>query len=109
MVCEIISNIETFADLIIYPVICDHFFYGKIMVGLFIILTSVLYFKELEKYPKPDMISCLGTSSIVIIFLSMIGTLIKNTNNIPMISSDIFIYILAISIIFIGIWIFKSR
>lgn len=107
MVCTIISGVKGIADMLVYPTSCDYFFYAKILFGLFIILNLILYFKEQERFTKPDMLSCLGTSSIVIVFLAMIGTFIKNSLNIPMIQQDIFLYIIAFAVVFIGIWFFK--
>lgn len=108
MVCSIISNVVGLADLLVYPTSCDYYFYAKIFFGIFIILTLILYFKEQERFTKPDVISCLGVSSIVILFLAMIGTLITNSVGIPMIQQDIFMYIIAFSVIFIGVWFFKK-
>ena len=108
MVCSIISDVTGIADLMVYPTSCDYYFYAYIFGGIFIILTLVLFFKEQERYTKPDVISCMGISSIVIIFLAMIGTLIKNSVGIPMVQQDIFLYIIAFGVIFIGIWFFKK-
>lgn len=96
------------ADLLVYPTVCDYYFYAKIFAGLFIILTLAVYFTEKKVLLKPDIISGMGVSSLAIFFLALIGTLITSTDGIPMVQQDIFIYVIAFTIIFVGIWYFKD-
>ncbi len=111
MVCLTLDGfgIENIADFLVYPVSCDYYFYAKIFTGLFIVLSLSIYFGEKKLVAKPDMISSLGVSSLAIFFLAMIGTVIKSTDNIPMISGDIFIFTVAFTIVFTGIWFFKDQ
>ena len=108
MVCDIISSIDNVADLMVYPTTCDYYFYLKIFLALFILLTWFLYKAEKRIRQNAEMLSALGVSSIPILILAIIGTLIKNTQNIPMISGEILLYILAFTIPLVVIWIFKD-
>lgn len=108
MVCEMIT-IATISDLLVYPTGCDYYFYLKIFFAIFLVLVWTLYKVEKSVNPQTaDLISSLGVSSIAIIILGLIGTLIKSAENIPMIQTDILLYILAVSIPIILIWIFKD-
>ncbi len=108
MVCNIISSIETFADFLVYPVGCDYYFYLKIFLGLFIIMTWTVYAAEKRIRQNAEMLSSLAVSSLAILILALIGSLIKNTQDIAMVSGEILLYILAFTIPFILIWIFKD-
>lgn len=109
MTCQVISNIESIADLIVYPTICIHFFYAFILLGIFLIIFSILFFSDREKYVKADAISSLGVSAIVILSIALIGTLIENSEGIQMISQDIMIYTICFSVVFIGLWFAKAH
>ena len=101
-------GINGIADLLVYPTSCYYYFYAVLLGGLFGILVTITYFSEKKTLLKPDIISTLGVHSIVIWFLGLIGTLIKSTDGIPMIQTDIFIYITAFAIVFCAIWFFKN-
>ena len=107
MVCLALTGITTPGDLLVYPTSCFYYFYLVVLGTIFITLTLILYNKEKEEQVKSDIISILGVSSIATIILALIGTLIKNTAGIPMIQRDIFLYVLAMGIVFISIWFFK--
>ncbi len=108
MVCELISNIETIGDLLVYPTGCNYYFYLYFVATIWAIIGFSSYFVDKEKYIKGDIISSFGIASVVSVFLSTIMTLIKNQQNIPMLQQDLFMYILGFCIVFIGIWIFKK-
>ena len=108
MVCEAFSAIEGFADFLVWPTGCDYYFYLKIFIGIFIILTWGLYKAEKKMRTEADFISCLGVSSLAILILGLIGTLIKNSAGIAMIQAEVLLYILAFSIPLLVIWIFKE-
>ena len=104
MVC---SGLETLIDnsitgILAFPTSCDYQFYAKVMGAFFLILSSILYFKDKDKFLKADMISAMGVSALVTIFISFIGTAIK------IIQRDIFIEIFVIGIVFITIWLLKK-
>ena len=90
-------------------VYCDVYFYGKILLGLFLVLLLVSFFKDNEKIVKADMISTLAITSISITFLSFIGTLIVDSYGTPMISNTIMIICLSLTLIFVSIWVLIKR
>ena len=104
MVC---AGLETLTDnsitgILAFPTSCDYFFYAKIMFAFWLILSVGLFKKDDEKFLKSDMISAMGVSAIVTIFVSLIGTVIK------IIQRDIFIFILVIGMIFVVLWLIKK-
>ncbi len=108
MVCSAIFSIDSIADLLVWPAGCDFYFYLKIFTGLFIILTWGLYKFEKKHRQDSEILSSMGVSSIAIFVLALIGTLIKNSDNIPMISSTVLLIIIAVTIPIILIWMFKK-
>lgn len=108
MACEVISSMDSISDSLVWPTGCDYYFYLKILIGVFIVLTWTLYKVEKRIKPDVDIWGCLGVSSIAILILGLIGTLIKSSADIAMIQADILLYLLAITIPLILIWIFKD-
>ena len=108
MVCDAFTGITNVGDLLVWPTGCNYYFYLVVFAALFITLSLILYNREKEERIRADMVSCLGVSSIVIVVLALIGTLIKNSADIPMVQQDIFLYVFAIATIFILIWFFKK-
>ena len=108
MVCTLFTNLETIADLLVWPTGCFYHFYTVILFTLFTVLSLSLYFIEKERAVKSDIISSLGVSSIATFFLAVMGTLIKDSSGIPMIQQDILLYVLALTIVFVLIWFFKK-
>ena len=108
MVCAEFININSVGDLLVWPTGCNYHFYLIVFATIFIVLTLILYNRQKESQITADLISSLGVSSIAIIFLALIGTLIKNSADIPMVQSDIFLYVFAFGIVFILIWFFKK-
>ena len=108
MVCEIFTDINSIGDLLVWPTSCNYYIYLVVFATIFITLSLILYNKQKESQIRGDIVSSMGVSSIAIIFLALIGTLIKNTDNIPMVQSDIFLYVFAMGIVFILIWFFKK-
>ena len=109
MTCEISGALTTFEDFMVGPTLCDYNFYLKIITGLFVILSWGLFKAEEKRTGEGDLIAALGVSSIAMLFVAIIGTLIKNTEGIPMIQLPILLYVLAVAIPLILIWIFKGR
>ena len=108
MVCTAFTGITNVGDFLVWPTGCNYYFYLVVFATIFITLALILYNKEKEDIVKPDVISSLGVSAIVTLILALIGTLIKNSADIPMVQQDIFLYIFSFSIIFILIWFFKK-
>ncbi len=109
MVCAIFTNINNVGDLLVWPTSCNYYFYLIVFATVFITLAFILWNRQKEDEVTADMISSLGVSSIAVIFLALIGTVIKDSNNIPMVQQDIFLYVFAVGIIFILLWFFKKR
>ncbi len=104
MVC---AGLETLADnsitgILAFPTSCDYQFYAKVMAAFFIILSSILFYRDKNEGRKGDMISSMGVSAIATIFIALIGTFIK------IIQPDIFIEIFVIGLIFIVLWLLKK-
>lgn len=102
--CEIISTIETFGDILFYPVTCNYYFYLEILGAIFVILAFGIYWKEKGEYKNPDMISILAVCSIAVAVLATILTLIENSSGDPVLSRDILLIIAAFTTIFVAIW-----
>ena len=104
MVC---AGLETLTDksitgILAFPTSCDYQFYAKVMAAFFIILSSILFYRDKKEHRKADMISAMGVSAISTIFVALIGTFIK------IIQPDIFIEIFVVGMIFIVLWILKK-
>ncbi len=109
MVCAIFTEINNIGDLLVWPTSCNYYFYLIVFATVFITLAFILWNRQKEDEVTADMISSLGVSSIAVIFLALIGTVIKDSNNIPMVQQDIFLYVFAVGIIFILLWFFKKK
>lgn len=96
------ANNMDIVNFLSYPTHCDWLFYAKIMVGLFIILTFVLYFNDRRRSAKPDIISNLGISALAMIIISIIGTMSG------IIQSDVFIMLFVGGMVFVAIWLLKK-
>lgn len=108
MVCTDFGNLTTIGDILVWPTGCNYYFYLVVIGTIFITLALIIYNREREDIIKPDIISSLGVSAIASLILALVGTLIKNTSDIPMIQQDIFLIIFSMSIVFILIWFFKK-
>jgi len=104
MVC---AGLETLTDnsitgILAFPTSCDYQFYAKIMLAFFIILSSILFYRDKEQGRKSDIISAFGVSAIATIFVALIGTFLT------IIQPDIFTEIFVGGLIFIVIWLLKK-
>lgn len=104
MVCQGIEvlNSTGIYDIIKYPTYCDYYFYAKILFAIFVILTFTLYNRERSRFLKADFISSMGVSALATFFIALAGTLIG------MISSNIFVIVLVLTVVIIAIWFFKE-
>lgn len=78
------------------------FFWAWIFGGLWLIITLTLYFKDKEKIGKSNMLSSMAVSSLMIIVLSMLGTIVGFVTN------EIFVPILVFCLLIIGVWFFVT-
>ncbi len=108
VVCTSIVSIESVADFLVYPTSCNYFFWLYILGTLFLIVAWVLFKAEEDKKGEGDITSALGVSSIAVTFVGVVGSLIKSTEGVPVIQSDILLYMVAATVVFVMIWIFKD-
>ncbi len=107
MVCTIFTNINSVGDFLVWPTSCNYYFYLVVFITLFTVLSLILYNKQKDSEIRADIVSSMGVSAIATVILAMIGTLIKNEADIPMVQQDIFLFVFAGGIVFILIWFFK--
>ena len=105
---SIMGNRTGIEDLLVYPTTCNYYFWAVILVVIFILVSFILYNREREDRPNPDLISSLGVGATVVLFLAIIGSLISSTNGVPMIQQDIFLAVIAFWIVITTIWFFKK-
>lgn len=111
MVCsglEIMGANQTIADYLVFPTSCVYSFWGIIFFTLFILLTFILYNKEREIFVQADLISSAGVSATAVMFLLVVGSLIKSATGIPMIQQDILLTGIAFWIVISAIWFAKK-
>lgn len=113
MVCQMINQVLgsnlSWADYLIYPTTCFYYFYAVILGAVFLIVMLWLYNREREVSTQPDIISTAAISATAIFVLAGVGTLVRATNyDIPLIQSDIFMYVFAFWIVLSAIWFFKE-
>lgn len=108
MECNIPFDINTISDFLVYPTGCFYYFWLLILSFLWLVLVYSFYEKDEQRKTEGEMLSSMGVSSIAIIALASWGTFIKNSQDIVMIQNDIFLWILAPAIVFIGLWIYNK-
>lgn len=108
MPCDAFTNITTYGDWLVYPTSCFYYFWLVVLGVVWLVLSLTLFYNQREREIQADALSSMGVSSIAIISLALIGTLIKNSDNIPMIQQDIFLYVLSIGLALIIIWLWKK-
>lgn len=111
MVCaglEILSGYGI-GDLLAFPNSCDHYFWAKILIAFFIILSYTLYKKDEEKIVKPNILSSMGISAIATIFIALILTYILDSNGNSIIPGDVFLEVIIGCTIFIVLWLFSKK
>lgn len=109
MTCEIFSGISSFADFLVWPTSCSYYFWLIIIVTLILLLAWRLFNSEQDRLGKGDLLSSLAVSSLAFTVLAVFGTLVKSTDGIPMIQSDIMLYLFALTIPLVLLWIFKKK
>lgn len=106
-VCQDLA-LSSLADFLVYPTGCNYYFYLWFLGGLFVIIAWFLYKEDDDKGKNADMISSLGVTSIGITATAAIGTLVKSTEDIALIQSDILLYIVSFTVVICLIWFFKD-
>ena len=79
------------------------YFWAWILGGIWTIMVLTMYFKEVEKVGKAKILSSMAVASFAILLLSTIGTVLT------IVSVEIMVIILVLSMIIIGIWFFSSK
>ncbi len=79
------------------------FFWAWILGGIWLIIVLTLYFKETEKLGRGKILSSMAVASFAIILLSTIGSVFK------IVSAEIMVNILVLSLVIIGVWFFSSK
>lgn len=105
---RIMGNSTGIEDYLVYPTTCYYYFWAVLLSVIFVLIAYGLYNRERENTPNADLISSLGVSMTVVLFLAIIGTLITSTNGLPMIQQDILLTITGIWIAISAIWFFKK-
>lgn len=108
MTCQAFSTVTSLFDLAVWPTSCNYYFYLYIFEFLFTFFTWSTYKYSEEKIGLADILSSAAVSSLVIVFLASIGTLIKNSSNVPMVQSDILIILFAQFTVLLVIWKLKK-
>lgn len=109
MACEILTNLQTFGDFLVYPTGCNYYFYLILLGFLMVIIAWFLFKSEEKRTGRGDFISSLAVSNIVMTVLASIGTLIVNSDNIPMIQADILLIFIAVTIVMVLFWVFRDN
>ncbi len=78
------------------------FYWALIMIGLWVIFSLTMYFKEKELSGKGNLLSAMAVSAFAIIMLSTVGTLFN------IITLTIFLPLLIGGLVIIAIWIFSN-
>lgn len=107
--CEMISNLNTIADFLVWPTSCNYNFYLIIFLVFTVIIGWSIYVREKNEKGTGDLMGAFAISSLGITIVSVIGTLIKSTDGIPMIQGDILLIFLAITIPLNAIWYFSNK
>jgi hypothetical protein len=109
MACQEISEIISISDLLVFPTTCDYFFWLKVLLVITFLVAWRIFRAEENRTGRGDFISAGAISSLSFTILAGFGKVIKNSSDIPMIQTEIMMYLLAITIPLNLIWIFKGR
>ncbi len=97
-----LSDTGGIGELLALPNASYPSYWGVIMIGLWIIFSFTMYFKEKEEFRKGNLLSSMAVSAFAVIMLATIGTLFK------IITLAIFLPLLVGGLVIIAIWIFSS-
>ena len=100
-----LSNLSvnaTIVDLMALPNSSYPFYWGLIIIGLWVIFSFTLYFREKDSVGKSNLLSAMAVSAFAMIILSTILTLT------PILTMEIFLPLLIGGLLIISVWIFSS-
>ncbi len=97
-----LSNNATIGDLMALPNSSYPFYWGLMIIGLWIIFSLTLYFKEKADLGKGNLLSSMAVSAFAMIILSTVGTLFN------ILTMTIFLPLLVGGLLIIALWIFSS-
>ncbi len=91
-------NITDLQGFLTFPLIDNSWFWGQIMLGLFLVFTGILYFEERQRKGSANFMSAAAVGSITTIVLSAVGSLLG------IISSLVLTVILTLGGLIIFVW-----
>lgn len=98
-----LNNESGIAGLMSLPNSSYPYFWAWIFAGIWVIIVLTMYFKEVEKVGKSNILASMAVASFAILLLAVIGT------TFTIISVDIMVNILVLTLIVIGIWFFSGK
>lgn len=107
-ICGVPFEIETLSDFLVLPTACSYYFWLIIFGFLFLFLTYTFYEKDEQKRSEGEMLSSMGVSSIAVTALALWGSFVKSTQGVPMIQTDILLWVLAPTVVFVTIWLYSK-
>ena len=98
-----LNNESGIAGFMSLPNASYPYFWAWILGGIWIIMVLTMYFKEVEKVGKAKILSSMAVACLAILLLATIGTVLT------IISTEIMVTILVLSLLIIAIWFFSSK
>ena len=95
-------NITGVESVLSFPLAVDYYFWLKILLGIWVILSSGFFFEEKARKGVGNFLSAIAYASVPIIVLAMIGSLIG------IVTKEILISIVLIGGIIIFVWYVKQ-
>ncbi len=89
-------------ELLALPNSSYPFYWVLIMVGIWVVVTLSLYFREKESVGKENILSSMAVAAFAIIMLSTLGTLFN------ILTLETFLPLLIGGLVIIAIWIFSN-
>ena len=100
---SVLTNSPGIGGLMKLPNSSYPYYWAWILGGIWMIMVLTMYFVEKDKTGRGKILSSMAVACLAIIFLSVIGTVLK------IVSTEIMVYILVISFIIIAIWFFSTK
>ena len=90
------------AELMALPNSSYPFYWALIIIGIWVIISLTLYFKDKEEGRPGNLLSAMAVSAFAMIILSTVGTLFN------ILTLEIFLPLLIGGLVIIAIWIFSG-
>lgn len=90
-------------ELLALPNSSYPFYWALIMIGIWIIISFSIYFKEKSLLSRGNLLSAMAVSAFAVIMLSTIGTLFD------IMTLTVFLPLLVGGLVIIAIWIFSGK